>query len=436
MEGEAPGSFFEVAVLMANHSERSAAAPAPELPNGDQRVLIIGGGLIGLATAYQFLRRHEGFSVVVVEKESEVGTHQSGHNSGVLHAGLYYRPGSLKARLAVGGIRQMTAFCREHGIAHEVCGKLVVAVDESEVPQLRELLERGTANGLSGLRWMSAPEMREIEPHVGGVAAVHVPEEGIVDYPAVSRTLAQEIERLGGTVLTGAEVLGLRRERNGWIADTSAGALDASLLVNCAGLYSDRVARLAGERPQVQIVPFRGEYYALRPERAFLVRNLIYPVPDRRFPFLGVHLTRMVGGVVEAGPNAVLAAAREGYRKSDVNLRDLGGALLFPGLWRFMAKHPRMAWSEVQRSFSRERFGEALRRLVPELRTEDLVPGGAGVRAQAMSPSGELVQDFHILERPGALHLLNAPSPGATASLAIGEELVRRAAPILHALGT
>lgn len=392
------------------------------------QILIVGGGLIGLATAYRYLQTHPRASLVVVEKESEVGRHQSGHNSGVLHAGLYYRPGSLKARLAVRGIRQMTAFCQEHGIAHEICGKLVVAADETEVPQLRELLERGQGNGLRGLRWLEGAAMREVEPHVGGVAGVHVPEEGIVDYPAVSRALAREVERLGGRVLTGARVLGLQREDGTWIAETNVGNLRASLLINCAGLHSDRVARMAGERPRVQIVPFRGEYYRLRPDRATLVRSLIYPVPDRRFPFLGVHLTRMIDGTIEAGPNAVLATAREGYRKRDVNPRDLAGALLFPGLWRFMAEHPRMTWQEIRRSWSRERFGLALRRLVPEIRADDLVPGGAGVRAQAMLPNGELVQDFHILSRPGAVHVLNAPSPGATASLAIGEELVRMAA--------
>lgn len=392
-----------------------------------RETLIVGGGLVGLATAYQLLRRHPGRSVVVVEKEREVGTHQSGHNSGVLHAGLYYRPGSLKAKLAVRGIRSMTAFCQAHGIRHEICGKLVVAADASEVPTLRELLERGEANGLRGLRWLEGEAMREIEPHVGGVAGVHVPEEGIVDYPAVSRTLAGEIGRLGGRVLTGARVVGLRREGGGWIAETTAGALPASLLVNCAGLHSDRVARMAGEDPGVRIVPFRGEYHALRPERASLVRSLIYPVPDRTFPFLGVHLTRRIDGTVEAGPNAVLATAREGYRKRDVSLRDLGESLLFPGVWRFVARHPRMAGDEVRRSFSRARFGLALRRLVPEIRADDLVPGGAGVRAQAMLPSGELVQDFHIVTGPGAVHVLNAPSPAATASLAIGEELVRLA---------
>lgn len=398
-----------------------------------RQILIVGGGLIGLATAYQLLRQHPGLSVVVAEKEQAVGSHQSGHNSGVLHAGLYYRPGSLKARLAVQGIRQMTAFCQEHGIAHEICGKLVVAVDESERVGLRELLERGTANGLRELRWLEGAAMREIEPHVAGVAAVHVPEEGIVDYPAVSRALAHEVERLGGRVLTEAPVLALTREGAGWIAETGVGELRASLLINCAGLHSDRVARMAGERPEVRIVPFRGEYFALRPERTSLVRNLIYPVPDRQFPFLGVHLTRMIGGGVEAGPNAVLATAREGYRKRDVSARDLADALAFPGLWRFMARHPRMAWAEVRRSFSRELFGLALSRLVPEIRADDLLPGGAGVRAQAMLPSGELVQDFHILSRPGAVHVLNAPSPGATASLAIGAELVQRAAPALEA---
>jgi len=396
-----------------------------------RRVTVIGGGLVGLAAAYKLLRAHPGLAVTVVEKEAGVGRHQSGHNSGVLHAGLYYKPGSAKARLAVDGIRQMRAFCSEHGIAHEVCGKLVVAVDDAEVPRLRELQARGTANGLAGLAWLDGAAMREIEPHVAGVAAVRVPEEGIADYPAVSRALAERIAALGGTVRLGAGVHGLRRLNGGtprWAVQTAAGDVEADLLVNCAGLHCDRVARLAGERPALRIVPFRGEYYQLRPERAGLVRHLVYPVPDPAFPFLGVHFTRMIHGGVECGPNAVLALAREGYTKRDVRPLDVADAVGFPGLWRFLARYPGMSWMEVRRWFSRRLFAGALQRLVPEVQERDLLPGGAGVRAQAMLPSGELVQDFVFLERPGAVHVLNAPSPGATASLAIGDEIVGRVA--------
>lgn len=390
--------------------------------------LIVGGGLIGLASAYQLLRQFPGTEITVLEKEPGVGRHQSGHNSGVLHAGLYYAPGSLKARLAVSGIRQMTRFCREHDVAHEICGKLVIATDESEIPRLRELLSRGERNGLAGLRWLDAAALREIEPHAAGVAAVHVPEEGIADYPAVAAALVREIESLGGRVLTNAEVQALHCRAGTWIAETTAGEHSAGLLLNCAGLQCDRVARLAGENPELRIVPFRGEYYMLRRERQHLVRNLIYPVPDPAFPFLGVHFTRMIHGGVEAGPNAVLAFAREGYTKSTVRLRDLADALAFPGLWHFLRRYPRTSWDEVRRSFSRELFCAALQRLVPEVASGDLLPGGAGVRAQAMLPNGDLVQDFYFLDQPTALHVLNAPSPGATASLAIGDEIVRRLA--------
>lgn len=394
-------------------------------------MIVVGGGLVGLATAYALLRARPTLDVTVLEKEPDVGRHQSGHNSGVLHAGLYYAPGSAKARLAVAGIRQMRAFCERHGVAHEICGKLVVAVDAAEVPRLRALLDRGRQNGLRDLAWLTAAEMREVEPHAAGVAAVRVPEEGIVDFPGVCRALAREIAAGGGRVTTGAEVRRLRRERGGWVADTAAGDVRGDVLVNCAGLHGDRVAVMAGERPGVQIIPFRGEYYTLRPERRHLVRHLIYPVPDPAFPFLGVHFTRLVDGRVEAGPNAVLALAREGYRWRDVRAGDLAEALAYPGLWRFVARHPGTTWREFGRSLSRDRFCRALRRLVPEVGPGDLAAGGAGVRAQAMRPNGELVQDFVFQEGPAALHVLNAPSPAATASLAIGEEIVRRLSPQL-----
>jgi (S)-2-hydroxyglutarate dehydrogenase len=389
-------------------------------------VAVVGGGIVGLATAWKLLQARPGLSCVVVEKEAEVGRHQSAHNSGVLHAGLYYRPGSLKARLAVDGIRQMVRFCQQHEVPHEVCGKIVLAADDSELPGLRRLLERGRENGLAGLAWLEPAELREIEPHAGGVAAVRVPEEGIVSYPRVCLTLAELIRGLGGEVRTGTRVIGLVQDRGAWRLTTTAGEIRARFLVNCAGLHADRVAMLAGERPAVRIVPFRGEYYRLRAGRRSLVRHLIYPVPDPAFPFLGVHLTRMVGGEVEAGPNAVLALSREGYRRSAVRPRDAVEALAFPGVWRFLARHSRMCWYELRRSMSRELFAAALRRLVPAIGAADLEPGGAGVRAQAMTADGELVNDFAFATGPRAVHLLNAPSPGATASLAIGDEIVRR----------
>lgn len=383
-------------------------------------VIVIGGGLVGLATAYRLLERRSTLTLTLLEKENEVGAHQSTHNSGVLHAGLYYKPGSIKARLAVAGIRQMVAFCEQERIPHAVCGKLVVATRPEELPRLEELLVRGAANGLQGLRRLDPPAMRQLEPHVAGIAAAHVPEEGIVDYRAVCDRLAAKVRERGGRIVTGARVTRLTHSPAGWVASTPAGEFNADFLVNCAGLHCDRVAALAGERREVRIIPFRGEYYRLRPERAGLVRNLVYPVPDPKFPFLGVHFTRLIQGGVEAGPNAVLAFAREGYRLRTVSVRDLADALGFPGLWRFLARYPEMVRTELLQSFSQERFCRSLQRLIPDVRPEDLAPGGAGVRAQAMTPAGELVQDFALVARPNALHVLNAPSPAATASLAIG----------------
>lgn len=387
-----------------------------------RKPIVVGGGLVGLATARHLL--HAGSKeLTLLEKEDHVGAHQSTHNSGVLHAGLYYRPGSLKARLAVEGIREMTAYCRDKDIPHEICGKVVVAVDEEEVPRLRDLAKRGEANGLGGLRWLDGKELRAIEPHAAGVAALHVPEEGIVDYAAVCAALKADIERAGGRVITSARVRALTPSTDGWVARTDAGEFEGDFLVNCAGLQCDRVCRMAGGNPEDRIVPFRGEYYKLRDASAGLVRNLIYPVPDPAFPFLGVHFTRLIGGGTEAGPNAVLALAREAYRKTQWGARDLCDSLGFPGLWKFLSRHPRMVWEEGVRSMSKGLFCKSLRRLVPDLRREDLAPGGAGVRAQAISRDGELVQDFRLVGGPRALHVLNAPSPAATASLAIGRTI-------------
>ena len=387
--------------------------------------IIIGGGLVGLGTAWQMLRAGRARGLTLLEKEPRVGAHQSTHNSGVLHAGLYYKPGSLKARLAVEGIREMTAYCREKNIPHEICGKVVVAVDESEVPRLRALEERGRANGLAGLRWLDGDGLRAIELHAAGVAALHVPEEGIVDYAAVCEALRADIAHMGGNIATGTEVRALQGTPSGWTARTTAGEYTGDFLVNCAGLQCDRVCRMAGQTPADRIVPFRGEYYKLRAQSSGLVRNLIYPVPDPKFPFLGVHFTRMIGGGIEAGPNAVLAFAREAYRKTQFDLRDMADALTFPGFWKFLSAHPRMAWDEGIRSLSKNLFCRSLQRLVPDLRGEDLAAGGAGVRAQAISPAGELVQDFSLVRGARALHVLNAPSPAATASLAIGRYIVQ-----------
>jgi L-2-hydroxyglutarate oxidase len=387
---------------------------------------IIGGGIIGLATAYRFGQRMPGRRVIVFEKESGVGRHQTGHNSGVLHAGLYYKPGSNKARLAVEGIRQMVRFCAENGVKHEICGKLVVAASEEEVPRMMDLFERGTANGLAGLRVLDRAGMLEIEPHVGGVRALRVPEEGIVDYAGVCAALVRKIEAQGGEVRVSSGVTGLRETAGGWLVSTDTSDCEVDFIVNCAGLHCDRVAEMGGVEREMRVVPFRGEYYLIRKERQELVRHLIYPVPDPSFPFLGVHFTRLIHGGVEAGPNAVLAFAREGYTKRDFVAADLWDALSFPGLWKFLQRYPAVSWFEVKRSFSKQLFCESLQRLVPEIQVDDISPGGAGVRAQSMLPNGDLVQDFLFADRRRALHLLNAPSPGATASLAIGDEVVSR----------
>lgn len=390
------------------------------------KVVVIGGGIVGLAVARELSIRVPGAAVTVLEKEAAVGRHQSTHNSGVLHAGLYYQPGSLKARLAVEGIRLMTDFCRQQGVAHEICGKVVVATEAGELPALDKLWERGQQNGLRNLRRLAPAELREIEPHVAGVAAIHVPEEGIVDYDGVCAALQQAIKAAGGTVRLSSRAIRIDATPTGWAIETEAGAHECDYLINCAGLFSDRVAELAGIRRTVRIVPFRGEYFLLRPAAQTLVRHLVYPVPDARFPFLGVHFTRMIHGGVEAGPNAVLALAREGYAWSDFSLRDVADAIGFPGLWRFLGKYPSLCTGEIVRSFSRNLACRSLQRLVPALTVADLEPGGAGVRAQAMHVDGTLIQDFWLEQRPRALHVLNAPSPAATASLAIARHLVAR----------
>ena len=381
---------------------------------------IIGGGIVGLATAYKLSERFPGARITLLEKEAAVGRHQTGHNSGVLHCGLYYKPGSVKAKLAVSGIRQMVAFCQENAVPHEICGKLVVATSEIEVERLRALLDRGTANGLEGLRWLERDQMREIEPHVGGVAALRVPQEGIVDYARVCAALVSKLAGRGVRVVTSARADRMIPSGGGWTIETTAGEFAADFLINCAGLHCDRVAEHAGEKREVRIVPFRGEYYKIRPERQQLVRHLIYPVPDPSFPFLGVHFTRLIHGGIEAGPNAVLAFRREGYKKTDFSAPDLWDALTYGGFWRFLRRYPSMAWFELRRSFSRQLFCRSLQRLVPEIQPADLDTGGSGVRAQAISPEGDIIQDFRFIARPNALHVLNAPSPAATASLAIG----------------
>lgn len=400
--------------------------------NDSLDVVVVGGGIVGLATAWRLMQARRKLRLVLVEKEASLGVHQTGHNSGVLHAGLYYRPGSEKARLSVTGLRQLVGFCREHGIAHEQCGKIVVATNKQELPRLDALLERGTANGLQGLQRLTPEQMREIEPAVAGQAAVRVPEEGIVDYPAVAEKLGGLIRALGGEIRLNSRCIGLKQSGGEWMVVAPHHRLTTRFVVVCGGLHSDRLVKLSGRRPGAKIIPFRGEYYKLREDREALVRHLIYPVPDPKFPFLGVHFTRLIHGGVEAGPNAVLAFAREGYRWTNLNPRDLAEAVCFPGLWRFLLRYPRLCGYEVWRSLSKHEFCRSLQKLVPAIRESDLVAGGAGVRAQAMMSDGRLVEDFHFEEQRGILHVLNAPSPAATASLAIGTQLADR---VLKQLG-
>jgi (S)-2-hydroxyglutarate dehydrogenase len=389
-------------------------------------VVIIGGGIVGLGTALALSRRTAA-RIAVLEAEVGIARHQTGHNSGVVHSGLYYKPGSQKARNCVEGRAALIRFCAEQKIDYDQCGKVVVATTPAELPALEELHRRGIANGLTGLRRLSPADLRELEPHVSGIAGLHVPETGIVDYRQVAAKYAELVKAAGGDVRTGARVERVERRGSELVLHTAQGEVNCGHLINCAGLHSDRVARLSGLDPRLQIVPFRGEYYALVPEKRGLVRGLIYPVPDPRFPFLGVHFTRTIHGAVEAGPNAVLAFAREGYRLGVVSARDLWQMARYRGFWRMAARYWRTGMGELYRSLSRRAFYRALRRLIPELALQDLVPFGAGVRAQALEPSGALVDDFRFVEAERMIHVLNAPSPAATASLSIGETIASMA---------
>ena len=412
---------------------------------------IVGGGIVGLSTTLALIRRSSTARILLLEKEKRWAEHQTGRNSGVIHSGIYYKPGSLKAKLAVEGNRRMVAFCREHGIPHDVCGKVIVAIRPEELPRLDALFQRGQENGLTLTR-LDRDGLKRIEPHAGGLAAIHVPSTGIVDYRQVAEIMAGLLRQAGADLRTGTEVRRIKEahqearrtkgtEPPGFLAssssgsdggveiDTSSGSFRSRILINCAGLQSDRVARLAGVDPGVQIVPFRGEYYKLKPERRHLVKHLIYPVPDPQFPFLGVHFTRMIDGEVEAGPNAVLSLKREGYNRTSFSLKEFAEIAAYPGMRRLAARYWREGAREVVRSFSKAAFVRSLQRLVPEIRTEDLEPAPSGVRAQALRPDGSLVDDFHILCHGNTVHVLNAPSPAATASIVIGEAIVDRIAP-------
>jgi L-2-hydroxyglutarate oxidase len=391
-------------------------------------VAVVGGGIVGLATTLALAARHPDRALILLEKDTEPGRHQTGHNSGVLHSGIYYKPGSYKARLCVAGARLMREFCAEHGIPVVDTGKVIVATDERELPRLDELYHRGSANGVPDLAMIGPERLREIEPHAAGLRAIHAPHTASLDFRAVVRAMADRARRAGVTIATSAPVTAVARRGDELVIRAGDAGVRARYLVNCAGLYADAVARLAGAMPDVRIIPFRGEYYLIRPERRDLVRGLIYPVPDPEFPFLGVHFTRTVHGDVEAGPNAVLAFAREGYSWGRIHPGELLATLTYPGLWRMAKRYWRTGIYEVWRSLVKAEFVRALRRLVPDLRPDDVTRGGAGVRAQAVTADGLLVDDFRIADGDRAIHVLNAPSPAATASLAIGRHVAGLAA--------
>jgi L-2-hydroxyglutarate oxidase LhgO len=393
-------------------------------PEREFDLIVIGAGIVGLATAMEALRRAPGLRLCVLEKEPHEAAHQTGHNSGVIHSGIYYRPGSMRAKLGAAGAKAMVEFCREHGVPHEVCGKVIVAARDSELPALRELKRRADANGVPGVRDITPAELHEYEPYTRGVAALHVPSTGITDYKLVAAKYAELIRNSGGEIIFDAGVSGIRDVRSELVIETPRGEFRARAAVNCAGLFSDRIAEMAGARPESRIIPFRGEYYALAGDSARLVRGLIYPVPDPALPYLGVHFTRRITGEIEAGPNAVLALAREGYHKIDVSLGDITSMLEFPGFWRMASRLWRIAVGEQHRSWSKGAFVRALQKLVPELRESDLSPGGSGVRAQAVSRDGKLIDDFRFTQTGRMVHVLNVPSPAATTSLLIGREIV------------
>jgi (S)-2-hydroxyglutarate dehydrogenase len=391
---------------------------------------IIGGGIVGLSTAMALGRRTPGAKILVLEKEKAWAQHQTGNNSGVIHSGIYYKPGSLKARMSREGSRTMVEFCRQHGIAHEVCGKVIVATEPEELPLLENLFQRGQENQLA-VKKLGPEQVREIEPHVRCLAGVHVPGTGIVDYKRVSEKYVEIIQAQGGALQLGTRVTGFAASNGAHLIETDRGSFPARFVINCAGLHSDRVARLGGIEPGAKIIPFRGEYYELKPEYRSLVKGLIYPVPDPAFPFLGVHFTRMIDGSVHAGPNAVLSFKREGYTKTDFNLRDFFEVMTYGGFWKLARRHASMALREMYRSFSKAAFVRSLQRLIPEVQADYVIPAHAGVRAQALAPNGKLVDDFLILNGRNSMHVCNAPSPAATASLEIGKAIVEQIPPTI-----
>jgi (S)-2-hydroxyglutarate dehydrogenase len=400
------------------------------LPKFDQvtyDIIVVGGGIVGLATALQLKKEKPNLSILVLEKENELAKHQTGNNSGVIHSGIYYKPGSLKATNCLRGYDLLLQFCKENDVPFELCGKIIVATDESEIKLLNNLFERGQQNGLQNLKRLTKEQLKEHEPHVTGLEGIFVPQTGIVDYKKVAEKYGDLLRQQGAAIHLGEKVINIHKEAKQVTVETSQTTYTAQLFINCAGLYSDKVARMTVEDLNVKIIPFRGEYFKLRKEKEYLVKNLIYPVPDPNFPFLGVHFTRMAKGGVEAGPNAVLAFQREGYKKSQINLGELAETLAWPGFQKVAAKYWRTGMGEMYRSFSKAAFTKALQKLIPEIQESDLVEGGAGVRAQACDRTGGLVDDFLILEDKQVINVCNAPSPAATSSLAIGETVSKLA---------
>jgi (S)-2-hydroxyglutarate dehydrogenase len=391
-------------------------------------VAIIGAGIVGLATGLELTNRFPNISLAVFEKEALVARHQTGHNSGVIHSGIYYKPGSLKAKLCVDGREALLQFCEENAVPYEMCGKVIVATTQGELPRLDELYKRGNQNGLNGLRMLTADEIKEFEPYATGIRGIHVPGTGIVDYAKVAEKYAELIERRGGAIHLSHEVTALKRSSGLTVIETTHGSIQAKLVINCAGLQSDRISRMAKAKLDLTIVPFRGEYYDITAAKQHYLRGLLYPVPDPQFPFLGVHFTRRIGGGIEAGPNAVLALKREGYLKTSFNIGDVFDYASFPGFWIMAAKHWQMSMGEFHRSWSKTAFVRALQRLMPQLEADDLVPGGSGVRAQALDVNGKLIDDFYFAYTEGIVHVCNVPSPAATASLAIGKYIVNTVA--------
>ena len=385
-------------------------------------IIVIGGGIMGTASALS-LQNNPKLNVLLIEAEKELAQHQTGNNSGVIHSGLYYKPGSLKAKNCTEGRELLYYFCEENEIEFERCGKIVVASDKSELNALEELFKRGVANGLAGIKRLVAEEIKNYEPHAKGIAGLFVPQTGIVDYKKVTNAYAKVFLEKSGSIETNCQFLSLKFSNNEFVIITTKGEFKTKFLVNCGGLYCDRIAKLCGVNPGLQIVPFRGEYFKIKKGKEYLVKNLIYPVPDPRFPFLGVHFTRMINGGIEAGPNAVLALKREGYLKSDFSLKDISQIFFYSGFWKMASKYYRMGFGEFYRSYNKKAFVKALQKIVPEIKEDDIEPGGAGVRAQALEPNGKLVDDFRIVEANKMLHVLNAPSPAATASLSIGRTI-------------